>query len=156
MLFDSSSCTGNQKISLPEYCNKVGESQKEIYYLAAPNRTLAESSPYYEALKKKNAEVLFCYENYDELVLMQLGMFLGKNLISVEKEMRRDTNDSDANDLGPDSLLKSQVDEIIPWMKEKLSGKVANVKVCKFIIFFAIVILENSENFMEASLSGCF
>lgn len=129
LLFDSSSCTENQKISLPEYCNKVGESQKEIYYLAAPNRTLAESSPYYEALKKKNAEVLFCYENYDELVLMQLGMFLGKNLISVEKEMRRDTNDSDANDLGPDSLLKSQVDEIIPWMKEKLSGKVANVKV---------------------------
>lgn len=87
---------------------------------------------------------------------MQLGMFLGKNLISVEKEMRRDTNDSDANDLGPDSLLKSQVDEIIPWMKEKLSGKVANVKVYKCIIFFAIVILENSENFMEASLSGCF
>ena len=37
------------------------------------HRQLAESSPYYEALKKKDdVEVLFCYEGYDELVLMQL------------------------------------------------------------------------------------
>lgn len=46
--------------------------QRDIYYLAAPSRQLAESSPYFEALKTKDVEILFCFESYDELVLMQL------------------------------------------------------------------------------------
>ena len=47
--------------------------QRDVFYLSAPSRQLAESSPYFEALKKKDdVEVLFCYESYDELVLMQL------------------------------------------------------------------------------------
>lgn len=119
----------DKKISLPEYCNQQQEGQKDIYYLAAPNRTLAEASPYYESLKKKGIEVLFCYEAYDELVLMQLGQFLGKNLVSVEKEMRRSEKSDDAGDqLIEGSLLKAQVDELIPWIKQKLTGKVTTVK----------------------------
>jgi TNF receptor-associated protein 1 len=43
--------------------------QRDIYYLAAPSRQLAESSPYFEALKNKDVEILFCYESYDELVI---------------------------------------------------------------------------------------
>lgn len=35
-------------------------------------------------------EVLFCYEPYDEVVLMQLREFNSKKIISVEKEMRQD------------------------------------------------------------------
>ncbi len=34
-------------------------------------------------------EVLFCYESYDELVLMQLMEFDKKKVTSVEKEMRQ-------------------------------------------------------------------
>ena len=30
---------------------------RNIYYLCAPNRHLAEHSPYYEAMKRKNTEV---------------------------------------------------------------------------------------------------
>lgn len=119
----------DKKISLPEYCNQQQEGQKDIYYLAAPNRTLAEASPYYESLKKKGIEVLFCYEAYDELVLMQLGQFLGKNLVSVEKEMRRSEKSDDSGDqLIEGSLLKAQVDELVPWIKQKLTGKVTTVK----------------------------
>uniref|UniRef100_A0A1B0GI32 Heat shock protein 75 kDa, mitochondrial n=2 Tax=Lutzomyia longipalpis TaxID=7200 RepID=A0A1B0GI32_LUTLO len=128
--FDSSKCTEkDQKISLPEYVSRKGEQQRDIYYLAAPNRTLAESSPYYEGLKKRQVEVLFCYEPYDELVLMQLGMFMGCNVVSVEKEMRLDKAATEPTDLGEGSLLRTQVDELISWIREKLAGKVANVKI---------------------------
>ncbi|XP_061390976.1 heat shock protein 75 kDa, mitochondrial [Musca vetustissima] len=126
--FESSKCTEGQRISLDDYAKNVGE-QKDIYYLAAPNRVLAESSPYYENLKKRDIEVLFCYEPYDELVLMQLGMFKGKNLVSVEKEMRRDSGAESTIEYGEGSLLRSQIDELLPWIKDKLKGKVANVKV---------------------------
>jgi len=125
--FDSSHSVDNKRISLPEYCNQMKEDQKEIYYLAAPSRALAESSPYYEGLKKKNLEVLFCYEPHDELVLMQLQMFMGKNIISVEKEMRQDRN-ADNIDFCEGSLVKAQVDDIIPWIKSTLAGKVIRVK----------------------------
>ncbi|XP_055697186.1 heat shock protein 75 kDa, mitochondrial [Phlebotomus papatasi] len=128
--FDSSQCSqGSERVSLPEYVSRKGESQKDIYYLAAPNRTLAESSPYYEGLKKRQVEVLFCYEPYDELVLMQLGMFMGCNVVSVEKEMRLDKAATEATDLGEGSLLRTQADELISWIREKLAGKVANVKL---------------------------
>lgn len=126
--FESSKCKEGQRISLEEYTKNVGE-QKDIYYLAAPNRVLAESSPYFENLKKRDIEVLFCYEPYDELVLMQLGMFKSKNLVSVEKEMRNDSGAEATIEYGEGSLLRSQVDELLPWIKDKLKGKVANVKV---------------------------
>ncbi|XP_063710038.1 heat shock protein 75 kDa, mitochondrial [Culicoides brevitarsis] len=124
--FESSKEAG-MKTSLPEYCSRLKEDQKEIFYLAAPNRSLAEQSPYYESLKKKGVEVLFCYEAYDELVLMQLGNFLGKPLISVEKEMRRDKSEDAEVDEG--GLLKTQSDALLGFIRSKLAGKVANVKL---------------------------
>jgi TNF receptor-associated protein 1 len=53
--------------------------QRDIYYLAAPSRQLAESSPYFEALKNKDVEILFCYESYDELVISWTNPFKRKN-----------------------------------------------------------------------------
>ena len=48
--FESSSEAEDQ-VSLPEYCSRMRPGQRDIYYLAAPSRQLAESSPYYEAMK---------------------------------------------------------------------------------------------------------
>ncbi|XP_077293548.1 TNF receptor associated protein 1 [Arctopsyche grandis] len=128
--FESSLKEEGKKISIPEYCSRLKEGQKDIYYLAAPNRTLAESSPYFEALKKQQLEVLFCYEPYDELVIMQLRSFDNHDLTSVEKQMRRDTS-SDENTIidGDNSLVKEEVDELIPWLKKCLPGKVFGVKI---------------------------
>ena len=58
-----------------DYTGRMRAGQRDVYYLAAPSRQLAESSPYYEALRKKDVEILFCFESYDELVLMQLQQF---------------------------------------------------------------------------------
>ena len=59
------------------------------------SRHLAESSPYMEAMKKKDVEVLFCYEPYDELVLMNLAQFDKKNFKSIESELVDDKSDTD-------------------------------------------------------------
>lgn len=40
-----------------------------------------------EAMQAQDTEVLFCYENFDELVLMNLGQFDKKTLKSVENEL---------------------------------------------------------------------
>ena len=48
-----------------------------------------------EAMKKKDVEVLFCYEPYDELVLMNLAQFDKKNFKSIESELVDDKSDTD-------------------------------------------------------------
>lgn len=133
-----------QKISFTEYCARMEPDQKSIYYLAAPNRELAESSPYFEGLKSKNVEVLFCYEPYDELVLTQLQSFAGKEIVSVEKEMRADTNASDLSDLGADSLQRSQINELTDWIQKQLEGKIASVKATTRLVDHpCVVTVEN-------------
>lgn len=59
------------------------------------SRELAQSSPYYESLKKRDVEVLFCYEMYDELVLLELKQFGGRQLVSVENDMQKEATNSD-------------------------------------------------------------
>lgn len=65
---------------------------------------------------------------------MQLGTFLNRNLVSVEKEMRRNNKEDDqiikeSAGTVDGGLIQREVEELIPWLKTKLSGKVANVKV---------------------------
>ena len=86
--------------SLIPSSNSLVACDKFCVCLPLCSRTLAESSPYFEALKQKDVEVLFCYEPYDELVLMQLRQFDSRNLTSVEKEMRQDKESDDLTDLG--------------------------------------------------------
>ncbi|XP_017787134.1 PREDICTED: heat shock protein 75 kDa, mitochondrial [Nicrophorus vespilloides] len=125
--FESSHKDAGAKVSLQDYVSKITDGQKTIFYLAAPSRTLAEASPYYESLKAKKQEVLFCYEPYDELVLMQLQQFKGFRVVSVEKDMREDKAAADLTNLGDDSLKRSEIDELVKWMKDQLPGKAAQV-----------------------------
>ena len=50
--FETSKSGENIKLGLDDYLKQLKENQKDIYYLAAPSRQLALSSPYYESLKK--------------------------------------------------------------------------------------------------------
>ncbi len=49
-------------------------------------------------MKKRDVEVLFCFEPYDELVLLQLREFDRKQLTSVEKDMRQDSGADKSTD----------------------------------------------------------
>ncbi|KAK5650863.1 hypothetical protein RI129_001892 [Pyrocoelia pectoralis] len=125
--FESSHKDPEAKVGLTDYISRMKDGQKNIFYLAAPSRTLAEQSPYYESLKRRDQEVLFCYEPYDELVLMQLQQFSGHKVISVEKDMRDDKAASDLTNLGDDSLKRSEINDLTKWMLDTLSGKAFKV-----------------------------
>lgn len=45
---------------------------------------MAEASPYYEAFKRSGVEVIFCYQEHDEIVLGNLGKYKDKQLKSIE------------------------------------------------------------------------
>lgn len=130
--YESSALPAGQLTSLADYASRMQAGTRNIYYLCAPSRHLAEHSPYYEAMKQKNTEVLFCYEQFDELTLLHLREFDRKKLISVEtdivvdhykEEKFEDTSPAEAR------LSDKEAEELVAWMRNALGSRVADVKV---------------------------
>ncbi len=74
--------------------------------------------------------MLFLYEPYDELVLMQMQQFDRKFLRSIEGEAVDDaanTNTIDASD--PESITQEQADQLTAWLEATLGTRVKRATV---------------------------
>ncbi|XP_073799487.1 heat shock protein 75 kDa, mitochondrial isoform X1 [Danio rerio] len=130
--FESSALPAGQQTSLMEYSSRMKAGTRNIYYLCAPNRHLAEHSPYFEAMKQKDMEVLFCFEQFDELTLLHLREFDRKKLISAETDIVVDHyKEEKFQDSKPASerLSSEQAEDLLAWMRNALVQRVTNIKV---------------------------
>ncbi|XP_005391380.1 PREDICTED: heat shock protein 75 kDa, mitochondrial isoform X2 [Chinchilla lanigera] len=130
--YESSALPAGQLTSLSDYASRMQAGTRNIYYLCAPSRHLAEHSPYYEAMKQKNTEVLFCYEQFDELTLLHLREFDKKKLISVETDIVVDHyKEEKFEDSSPaaERLPEKETEELMAWMRNVLGSRVTAVKV---------------------------
>ncbi|CDW57190.1 heat shock protein 75 kDa, mitochondrial [Trichuris trichiura] len=116
LLFESSNQRPGIKISLRDYCDRMQAGQREIYYLNS--RLLAESSPYYEAIKEKNFEILFCFDPADEVTLLSLRQFDRKDLVSVENFLNRDKSDTE--------VVETNLKNLLDWIKTTLGDRKVN------------------------------
>uniref|UniRef100_A0A803XPH4 TNF receptor associated protein 1 n=1 Tax=Meleagris gallopavo TaxID=9103 RepID=A0A803XPH4_MELGA len=130
--YESSALPAGQLTSLTEYASRMKAGSRNIYYLCAPNRHLAEHSPYFEAMKKKDMEVLFCYEQFDELTLLHLREFDKKKLISVETDIVVDhykEEKFEENRPAAERLTDVEAEDLMAWMRNALGTRVTGVKV---------------------------
>jgi len=124
----SSTKTGDKEmVSLKEYVERMKEDQKAIYYITGESKAAVEASPFLEALKKRDLEVLYLVDPIDEYAVQQLREYDGKKLMCVTKE---------GLDLGlTEDEKKQQEDEkaafegLCKKMKEILGDKVEKVVV---------------------------
>jgi len=130
--FESSKLAPGELTSLDEYASRMKAGARDIYYFSAPSRQLAETSPYMEAMDKKDVEVLYCFEAYDELVLMNLAQFERKTLKSIENQMSDDTENTDIVDKHDEgSLSQEQANDLNSWLAVILGNRVQKTKVTK-------------------------
>jgi len=103
------------------------KEQTEIFYLIVPNREHAELSPYFEAFKLKDTEVLFLYDTrLDDFVFSNLAEFKGKKLKTIESSSADPHNFEDDKEK-EDGLTRAQFAEFSKWMKDVLVDKITTV-----------------------------
>merc|ERR1711970_1017828 len=78
--------SGDEMISLKEYCDRMKEGQNDIYYITGESIQGVSSSPFIETLHKKGIEVLYMVDPIDEYCVQQLKEYDSKKLKSVTKE----------------------------------------------------------------------
>ena len=143
--FESSATESGKTTSLSDYVLRMGGEQKEIYYLIAPHRKAAEASPYYEGLKAKNLEVLFCYDPADSFLMENLMRFEEKDLKSAEQA------EISIDQTSEEKLNEDQCKHLTEWFKELLGDKIKEVKISHRLVDSPAAIV-SSDKYMTTAM----
>ncbi|XP_072040143.1 heat shock protein 75 kDa, mitochondrial-like [Amphiura filiformis] len=157
--YESSALPAGELTSLTEYSSRMKPGQRNIYYIHAPNRHLAEVSPYFEAFKAKDREVLFCYDEYDELTMLQLREWDRKLMRSVETEMVQGEEASTEPETVEGGMSTSESSDVISYLKETLGSKVSDVKVTSRLTashpaMITVAEMGAARHFLKTALKG--
>lgn len=149
LMFETSQTEEGDVCTLDEYISRCPPEQKNIYYMMAPDRKGAFSSPYYETFKAHNKEVLFLYNSIDDFVMSNLKSYSGRPLKSAEdasidlsledteeqkakreEEKKKDGEEgSDADQKKKSLIPEDQIEPFCTWLKETLGeAKVREIK----------------------------
>merc|ERR1712000_546135 len=118
--------SGDETISLKEYCDRMKEGQNDIFYITGESIAGVSSSPFLEQLRKKGYEVLYMVDPIDEYCVQQLKEYDSKKLKSVTKEgLDLDTEDEKKKT----EEQKAEFEPLCKLVKEVLGDKAEKVVV---------------------------
>ena len=131
-----------------ELRSRQAPTQDKIYYLLAPDRAMAEQSPYFETFKKSGVEILFMYTAIDDFVMNNLSQYNGRTLVSGES---KDIDlgggvDKDGDKSGEDSEADAAANEaLVGWLKGALSERVREVKTTSRLVDSPAIVTDHES-----------
>ena len=153
--FESSASEPGKLISLAEYVERMGEEQKEIYYINGASREDIEAGPYIEAFRKRDLEIIYTLDPIDDFVFSHLSVFDEKQLVSADRgdlKLPGDKEDESEKEETSESKDEQKAAEgLTAWMKEVLGEKVKEVQESKRLEDSPAIIV-NPDGFMTSSM----
>jgi len=141
--------------SLKEYVSRMQKDQKVIYYITGESKEAVEESPFLEALKKRNLEVLFMTDPIDEYAVQQLKEYDSKKLVCATKEGLDLAQTEDEKKAEEEQ--KTLFEGLLAKIKEILGDKVEKVQLSNRIVSSPCVLVTgefgwtaNMERIMKA------
>ena len=136
----------NKLVTLAEYVASMKEDQKYIYYACGETIARIGQLPQLELLKDKGYDVLCLTDDVDEFVMRMLVKFEEKELRSVA-----------SGDLGLETEEEkkaaeeqsSEKKELLDFLKEKLDGKVAAVRLSQRLKSHPVCLTSQGELSLE-------
>ncbi len=125
LLFESTKKEPGEYVSLQEYVDNMKEGQEDIYYITGASRNEIITSPYLEAFKEKDYEVLIMLDEIDDIIMTGLGTYKGKKLKSAVK------GDLDLDKSGEDDKKKArkEYEKLIELISNRLKDDVKEVRL---------------------------
>ncbi|MEQ2171826.1 hypothetical protein GOODEAATRI_014582, partial [Goodea atripinnis] len=132
--FESSALPAGQQTNLMEYGSRMKAGTRNIYYLCAPNRHLAEHSPYFEAMKKKDMELRqtswwITTRRRSLRTASQVGSIFRLSFSRTDRCLCRSCNRALFSAAASERLTQEQADDLMAWMKNALGPRVTNIKL---------------------------
>jgi molecular chaperone HtpG len=124
LLFPSTKTDAGKLRTLDEYIGDMREGQEEIYYATGTSLSEALGSPYLEAFKDKDFEVLIFLDDIDDFLFSGFE-YKGKKMRSVIK------GDIDFNktETAEKDKAKERYEKLIQFVKERLKDDVKEVRL---------------------------
>ena len=121
LLFPSTRTERPAYTTLQKYIDGMKAGQEEIYYITGASYDEAVKSPYLEAFKEKDYEVLILLDDIDDIIMGSLE-YKGKMLKSVTRgDIKLDRSEETEK-------AKEKYEKIIDLIKEQLKDEVKDVR----------------------------
>jgi molecular chaperone HtpG len=153
--FESSRSESGKLISLADYVERMGQEQKEIYYINGPSREAIEAGPYIEAFKKQDIEVIYTLEPIDDFVMSHLGEYDTKKLVSADRAdldlPTAEGSEAAAEQDTEPALADGDVESLTKWLKETLGARVKEVIASKRLVDSPAIVV-NPDGYMTSTM----
>ncbi len=141
LLFSSSKTGGEELIDLKQYAGRMGDGQKEIYFLGGPDRQTIEKNPALEIFRKKDYEVLYLTDPLDEFVLDHLREYDKKAFKMAESADIALEEKAAAGDEAP----VKDAENLVTYLKAIYGEQVQDVKISKRLVDSPCLLLNPAD-----------